>query len=45
MKDVYGGESKTKLNEWLPVVRSRLFENQETHFILHFSFFTVEMKN
>jgi hypothetical protein len=43
MKGVYGGENKSKLNERLSEVRSRLFENQGTisFFIIHFSFFIL----
>jgi hypothetical protein len=41
MKGVFGCENQTKLKQLLPEVRSRLFENQGTHFIFHSSFFAV----
>jgi hypothetical protein len=41
MKGVCGGENESKLNERLHKFRSRLFENQGTHFIIHSSFFIL----
>jgi hypothetical protein len=39
MRGVCGGENQTKLDVRLSEVRSRLYKNKGTHFILHFSLF------
>jgi hypothetical protein len=45
MKGVYGCENISTRKQPLPGFRSRLFENQGTRFILHFSFFIIRIKN
>jgi hypothetical protein len=41
MKGICECENQTKLSGRLTEFRSRLFENQGTHFMLHFSFFIL----
>jgi hypothetical protein len=41
MKGVCGSKNQTKLKQLFPSVQSRLFKNQGTLFILHFSFFII----
>jgi hypothetical protein len=45
MKGVWGGENQSKISERLAELQSRLFENQETHFILHSSLFIPHYDN
>jgi hypothetical protein len=47
MKGFRGCENQSKLNERLPEIQSRLFENQEfvSLFILHFSFLAVACRH
>jgi hypothetical protein len=42
MKGVCGCANLSKLKQLLPEFQSRLFENQEAHFILHYSFFIIK---
>jgi hypothetical protein len=44
MRAFAGGEHQTKLCERLPEIQHRLFENQETCFILHSSLYHLGIK-
>jgi hypothetical protein len=43
MKGVCRGENQTKRKQSLPEIQSRLFENQGTRFILHYSLFITSL--